>query len=193
MGAAWNTLKTIFVGVGGALIEYVIAPFKIAMKLITEGLDAAVEQAKQSYNVVDNYNKAANEQAKRNAAAHALDMKKARMEQWKQQLDIQEAEGKDVYKSREKWMKNNIAIKKKEGEDTKEAENDLSLFQARKRGEDAKSAQDHAKKLAEDAKKSAEEVAKKRKEAAEKAAEEAKRQAELVEKYTDEINKLRPR
>lgn len=191
MGAAWDTLKTIFVGVGGALIEYVIAPFKIAMKLITEGLDAAVEQAKQSYDVVNNYNKEANEQAKRNAAAHALDMKKARMEQWKQQLDIQEAEGKDVYKSREKWMKNNIAIKKKEGEDTKEAENDLALFQARKRGEDAKAAQDHAKKLAEDAKKAAEEAAKKRKEAAEKAAEEAKRQAELVEKYTDEINKLR--
>ena len=118
-------------------------------------------------------------------------MKKARLEQWKQQLDIQEAEGKDVYKSREKWMKNNIAIKKKEGEDTKEAENDLALFQARKRGEDAKAAQDHAKKLAEDAKKAAEEAAKKRKEAAEKAAEEAKRQAELVEKYTDEINKLR--
>lgn len=191
MGTAWDTLKTIFVGVGGALIEYVIAPFKIAMKLITEGLDAAVEQAKQSYDVVNNYNKAANEQAKRNAAAHALDMKKARMEQWKQQLDIQEAEGKDVYKSREKWMKNNIAIKKKEGEDTKEAENDLALFQARKRGEDAKAAQDHAKKLAEDAKKAAEEAARKRKEAAEKAAEEAKRQAELVEKYTDEINKLR--
>ena len=191
MGTAWDTLKTIFVGVGGALIEYVIAPFKIAMKLITEGLDAAVEQAKQSYNVVDNYNKAANEQAKRNAAAHALDMKKARLEQWKQQLDIQEAEGKDVYKSREKWMKNNIAIKKKEGEDTKEAENDLALFQARKRGEDAKAAQDHSKKLAEDAKKAAEEAARKRKEAAEKAAEEAKRQAELVEKYTDEINKLR--
>ena len=191
MGTAWDTLKTIFVGVGGALIEYIIAPFKIAMKLITEGLDAAVEQAKQSYNVVDNYNKAANEQAKRNAEAHALDMKKARMEQWKQQLDIQEAEGKDVYKSREKWMKNNIAIKKKEGEDTKEAENDLALFQARKRGEDAKAAQDHTKKMAEDAKKAAEEAAKKRKEAAEKAAEEAKRQAELVEKYTDEINKLR--
>ena len=64
-----------FVGVGTALVEYIIAPFKVAIALITEGLDGAVEQAKKSYNVVDNYNKGFREQEKRNLQNHLMEQK----------------------------------------------------------------------------------------------------------------------
>ena len=190
-GKAWDELKAIFVGVGTAVVEYIIAPFKIAIKLITEGLDAAVQQAKESYNVVDNYNKGHAQQTQQNAINHAIEMKKIRMEQWESQLKIQEAEGLDTYKSREKWYKNKIALAIKEGEDTKDIEQELAEFQARKRGENRKAAQDTAKKAADDAKKAAEDAKKKREEEAKKAAEFNKQQADLVTKYTREINKIR--
>lgn len=191
MGKGWDELKAIFVGVGTALVEYVIAPFKIAFALITEGLDGAIEQAKESYNVIDNYNKGHQQQVEANARAHALEMKKIRMQQWENQLKIEEAEGKDTYKSREKLYKNKIAIAKKEGEDTKDLEQELAEFQARKRGEDRKAAQDAAKKAADEAKKAAEDAKKKREDELKKAAEFAKQQTELTEKYTREINALR--
>lgn len=191
MGKAWDEIKAIFVGVGTALVEYIIAPFKIAIALITDGLDAAVEQAKESYNVIDNYNKGHQQQTVQNAINHAMDMKKVRMEQWESQLKIQEAEGLDTYKSRVKWYKNKIAIARQEGEDTKDIEQELAEFQARKRGENRKAAEDAAKKAAADAKKAAEDAKKKREEEAKKAAEFNKQQAELVTKYTREINKIR--
>lgn len=190
-GKAWDELKAIFVGVGTALVEYIIAPFKIAIKLITEGLDAAVQQAKESYNVVDNYNKGHAQQTQQNAINHAIEMKKISLEQWDNAIKIADAEGKDTYKTREKWYKNKIALAQKEGEETKDLEQELAEFQARKRGEDRKAAQDAAKKAADDAKKAAEDAKKKREEEAKKAAEFNKQQADLVTKYTREINKIR--
>lgn len=190
-GKAWDELKAIFLGIGTALVEYVIAPFKVLFALITDGLDAAVDQAKQSLNVVDNYNKGYAQQTVANAKNHALELKKIRLEQWESNLKIQEAEGIDTYKSREKLYKNQIAVAKLEGAKTKEIEQELAEFQARKRGENRKAANDAAKKLADDRKKAADDAAKKREEDAKKAAEFAKQQNELVAKYTREITKLK--
>ena len=79
VAGTFDKLKSVFVGVGTALVEYIIAPFKIAISLITEGLDGAVEQAKKSYNVVDNYNKGFREQEKRNLQNHLMEQKKQRL------------------------------------------------------------------------------------------------------------------
>ena len=70
-----------------------LSPFKIAIALITEGLDGAVEQAKKSYNVVDNYNKGYRQQEINNAKNHARDLKRERLEQWDNAIKIAEAEG----------------------------------------------------------------------------------------------------
>ena len=152
-GKAWDELKAILVGVGTALVEFVIAPFRIAISLITEGLDGAVEQAKESYNVIDNYNKGHAQQTKQNAINHAIEMKKISLENWENQIKIAEAEGKDTYKTREKWYQNKIRLAKKEGEDTKELTQELLEFQAKKRGEDRKKAEEDAKKRTDEAKK----------------------------------------
>ena len=108
VAGTFDKLKSVFVGVGTALGEYIIAPFKIAIALITEGLDGAVEQAKKSYNVVDNYNKGYRQQEINNAKNHARDLKRERLEQWDNAIKIAEAEGKDTYATRSKWYKNKI-------------------------------------------------------------------------------------
>lgn len=191
MGKAWDELKAIFLGVGTALVEGIIEPFKIAIALFTDGLDAAVEKAKKSNGLVDAFNKGYQQQTVNNAINHARELKKISLEKWDNEIKIAEAEGKDTYKTREKWYKNKIGLAKQEGEDTKDLTQELLEFQARKRGEDAKAAADAAKKRAEDAKKAAEDAQKKREEADKKRIEYEKQQADLVSKYTREINALR--
>lgn len=187
----FDTLKAVGMGLGNALFQFVIAPFKILEKLLTEGLDSAIEQAKSSYNAFENYQKGKQQQMAQNAVNHAMELKKTRMQQWGDALDIQEAEGRDVYNSRVKWHKNNIAILKREGEDTKEAEKELAMYQAQRRAENARKAQEAAKKAADDAKKAAEDAKRKAEENARKAAEEAKKQAEILVKFTREANKMK--
>lgn len=186
-GKAWDELKAIFVGVGTALVEYVIAPFKIAIALITEGLDGAVQQAKESYNLVENYNKGHQQQTVNNALNHARDLKKIGLERWDNEIKIAEAEGKDTYKTREKWYKNKIGLAKQEGEDTKELTQELLEFQAQKRGEDRKKAEEDAKKRAEEAKKNAEKAKKDREEAYKKALELQKQQNEQLAKFANDL------
>ena len=190
VAGTFDKLKSVFVGVGTALVEYIIAPFKIAISLITEGLDGAVEQAKKSYNVVDNYNKGFREQEKRNLQNHLMEQKKQRLEDWDNQIKIAEAEGKDTYATRSKWYKNKIAVAKKEGEDTKALLQEQAEFEARRRGEMAKKAADDAKKASDEAKKRAEDAQKKAEEAERKRQEFKKQQDALLFKYTDEIQKL---
>ena len=78
---AWGELKAVFLGVGTALVEYVIAPVKIALALFTEGLDSAVQQAKKSYDVLGNYAKGHKQQTIKNAEEMNLELKKKRMEE----------------------------------------------------------------------------------------------------------------
>ena len=189
VAGTFDKLKSVFVGVGTALVEYIIAPFKIAIALITEGLDGAVEQAKKSYNVVDNYNKGYRQQEINNAKNHARDLKRERLEQWDNAIKIAEAEGKDTYATRSKWYKNKIALAKQEGEDTKDLLQEAAEFEARHRGDMAKKAADAAKKAADEAKKQREKEQREAEEAAKKALEFKKAQDALLIKYTDEINK----
>lgn len=182
-GDLFGELKAIIMGVGTAIFEGLIAPFKILEKLITEGLDAAVDQAKESYNVIDNYEKGYQKQSIQNALDHANEQKQIRLDNWDSALKIQEAEGRDTYASRVKWYENRIKLMKLEDKETKELTQELLEFQAKKRGEDRKAAEAASKKAAEDAKKKREE--------AKKAAEEFYKQQNALElKYTREIAKL---
>lgn len=182
-GDLFNEIKSIAVGVGTAIFEFLIGPFKILEKLITEGLDAAVDQAKESYNVLENYQKGYEKQSVQNALDHANEQKQIRLDNWDSALKIQEAEGRDTYASRYKWYQNRIKLMKLEGKETKELVQEFNEFQAKKRGEDRKAAEDAAKKAAEDAKK-------RREDALKKAEEFYKAQNALVLKYTREIAKL---
>lgn len=187
----FDTIKEVGMGVGNVLLQFVIAPFKILEKLLTEGLSSAIDQAKQSYNAFENFEAGKRKQQINNALNQQMELKKIRMQEWKNRLDIEEAGGKDVSASREKWMKNDIEIKKREGEEYKESEQELKIFRARNQAEAAKAAAEAAKAAAENRKRAAEEQRRATEEAEKAAAEEAKRQAAMVEKFAREATKVR--
>lgn len=183
----FDTVKAAVLGVGNAVISGLVTPFKAFIDLVNGDIGAAIEDVTNGLNVIKNTMDGYNAATKKIALEHALDQKEIRMKQWDNAIEISEAEGKDVYQTKKRWLENNIALLKKQGKDTGDAEQELALFLAKKRGQDAKDAEAARKKAEADAKKAAEKAASN----AKQAAEEAKKQAELVLKYTNEINTLR--
>ena len=187
----FDEIKAVAVGVGNVLLNFVIAPFKILESLLTDGLDSAIEQAKQSYNAFENYQKGKQGQEINNLLAHEREKKKIRLEAWDNELKVQEAAGKDTYASRKKWRENKARLMAQEGEDNKALLQEQREETARYNASQAKAAQEAAKQRAESAKAAAAQERQRREEAARKAAEFEKQQSELVEKYARETNALR--
>lgn len=183
----FDTVKASVLGVGNAVIQFLITPFKVLIDLLQGDVEGAMNDFVNGMNVVKNTVEGYNDATKRIAQQHVLDQKEIRMQQWDNAIEIAEAEGKDVYSTRVKWYQNEIALMKKQKKDTADIEQEFAVFMAKQRGQDAKDAEAARKKAEADAKKAADKAAAE----AKKAAEEAKKQAELVLKYTNEINMLR--
>lgn len=180
----FDTAKAVVMGFGNAVIQYLITPFKVLIDLLQGDVDAAMEDFVNGMNAVKNVTEGYNDSMKRSAAQHALEAKEIRMGQWKNQIEIAEAEGKDVYTTQVKWYENQIALMKKQKKDTADIEQEFTVYMAKKRGDDAKQA-------AADAKKAADEAERKRKEAQKKAEAESKRQAELARKFAQDAIDVR--
>lgn len=187
MGKTFDTVKAAVVGVGGAVVNFLIMPFKVFIDLITGHFSDALDDVKNGLNVVGNATEAYAGAAKRIAEQHALDQKEIRMKQWSNAMEIAEAEGKDVYASKVKWYENEIKLMQKQHKDTADMEQEFAVFKAKKRGQDAKDAE-AARKEEERKEKEAEQ---KRIQAGKAAKEEEKKQSDLAYKYTKDINALR--
>ena len=175
----FDTAKAAVLGVGKAVVEFLIMPFKVLISLLQGDVAGALEDFVNGMDVVKNTVEGYNDATKRIAAQHALDQKEIRMGQWKNQIEIAEAEGKDVYTTQVKWYENQIALMKKQKKDTADIEQEFLVFMAKKRGDDTKEA-------AASAKKAADEAERLRKENAKKAEAEAKRQAEMARKFAQD-------
>lgn len=190
IGKMFDQVKTVFMGVGNVILQYLIAPVKAFISLIHGDLDGAVDAMAKQMDVVANYEAGANMQRQKNAEKFAIEAKEQRMKQWAEEIELEEARGKDVYATQKKWHENNIALLKKKGEDYEDAEKDYRLFLAKKEGEDAKKAEEARKKAEADAKKAADEAKRKREQAQREAEAQAKKDADLVYKYGQELTKL---
>lgn len=191
IGKMFDQVKTVFMGVGNVILQYLIAPVKAFISLINGDLDGAIEARKKQMDVVANYEAGAGMQRQKNAEKYAIEAKEQRMKQWAEEIELEEARGKDVYETQKKWHENNIALLKKKGEDYEAAEKDYRLFLAKKEGEDAKKAEEARKKAEADAKKAADEAKRKREQAQREAEAQAKKDADLVYKYGQELAKLK--
>lgn len=180
----FDKTKAVLVGVGNAVIQYLITPFKVLIDLLNGDVYAAIDSFLDGMNVVKNTVEGFNDSMSRSAANHALEAKEIRMGQWKDQIEIAEAEGKDTYGTQVKWYQNQIALMKKQKKDTKDIEQEFAVYQAKKRGDDAKEAAAAAKKAADEAERL-------RKEAAKKAEAEAIRQRELARKFAQDAIDIR--
>lgn len=189
VGKVFNQIKSYAFGVGNAILQYVIAPIKALWTTLKTGdVSAGLAEFTKGLNVAGNFNKAFNEQNTRNAKNEALKQKQIRLDQWKDNLEIQEKEGKDVTASKRKWYQNQLALDKKNGKDTKELQREFDLWEAGNRGQARKQAESDAKQRSADAKKASEDARKQAEEDRKERIENEKKANEQLKKFTEELS-----
>lgn len=177
LGKTFDKLKSIVMGVGSAVFEFVIAPFKVVYTLFTDGMDAAVEQYKKSLNVVANYKKGFDQQEQSNYQNHTKELVKNTIDRNKQLIAEGEALGKDMADLKEK----NALLDLSQAKDEKEKSEKLSEYRVLQNGE-IKKAADEREALA----KAAES---KRAAAAQQAADKRKAELDNLKKIEDDALK----
>lgn len=113
MGGAFDKIKAVVMGVGNALLEYVLTPFKTIIAIVKgfmedgiEGaLKAGTDQVKKSLNVVANFEEGYNNQTVANAKAAALEKAKIRAEELENTIKDNEAKYGSDWKYSEEGRK----------------------------------------------------------------------------------------
>ena len=191
VGKMFDKLKSYVMGVGNVILQYAIAPIKALWLAINGDLSGAMKAMGKQFDVVNNFNAGFQMQTKKNNEKYAMEAKEQRMKEWDENIQLEEARGKDMYQSRKKWHENNIAMLKKQGKDTSEANKEYRMFLTKHDGDMAKDRESARKKAEADAKRQAEEAKRKREQAQKDAEQQAKKDAQLVETYGRELAKIR--
>lgn len=126
-----DDVKAVVVGVGGAVVDYLIAPVKAFIKLVQGDFKGAINEVTSGYNVVANYNKAKNEQiAKDNQKAMDEDFAEY-VENEQRKIDRARNRGEDVDELEREFLNKKIGYYKKDSDEYKKASQDLENFNDR--------------------------------------------------------------
>ena len=186
IGAIFDKLREIAYGTGEVIKNAILMPFKTIGKAIQGDFAGAVEEIKNGYNIIGNFEKGAEKGREANRQAAADERLKNLIKEKEDELEVNKARGKDTYKEE-------LALNKLKQQAAKDNQEELKKLKQEEKVLNA----GHQKYLEEKAKedqKKREEEAKRKKEFEEKLIEEQKKQqAELIartEKEYQDTNKL---
>lgn len=185
VGKIFDKIKSYALGVGNAILQFVIAPLKALYELISTGdIDRALNSYMKSVNVISNFNDGFRAQESKNNEKYRNEQEQANIDFAKRELERRKNRGEDVFQLEQRLRARQLALNKRMKKE------DLDLMKEYEDEQDKKIGENNKK--AEDARKKAEEKARKdREEAEKKAIEQAKKNNELTIKYIEELSKLR--
>ena len=163
----FDRIKSISLGVGNVILQYIIAPFRALKKVIEGDLKGAVEEMKNRYNVIGNFNEGFRKQEEANEKKHLLNLEKERIEADARDLERRKNRGEDVSQEEIALQKRLLAIQKEGSKEQEEEQRRLEDMEDRQ----FKVAKDKREAATREATKQSEENRKKRIEAEKKAAE----------------------
>mgnify|MGYP001266196716 CR=1 FL=1 len=142
----FDNLKAIVVGVGGAVVDFLIAPVKSFIALVKGDFQGAVNEIMSGYNVVGNYNKAKNDQIERDNQAHRD--KEFAAEVANDERNIQRAKnrGDRTDKLERDLLDKKTRYYKRDSDEYKKTVNEREDFEDRQLAERRKKAQEDAQK-----------------------------------------------
>ena len=93
----FDKLKEVFFGVGNAIVQYLIAPIKAVLKLLKLDFKGAINEIKNGYDVIGNYEKGAAKERQDQADAYAKARLEKQIKNKENEIAIAKASGKDSY------------------------------------------------------------------------------------------------
>jgi hypothetical protein len=122
IGAIFDKLREIAYGTGEVIKNAILMPFKTIGKAIQGDFAGAVEEIKNGYNIIGNYEKGAEKGREANRKAAAEERLKNLIKEKEDELEVNKARGKDTYKEE-------LALNKLKQQAAKDNEEELKKIQ----------------------------------------------------------------
>lgn len=174
IGSIFDKLREIAYGTGEVIKNAILMPFKTIGKAIQGDFAGAVEEIKNGYNIIGNYERGAEKGREANRQAAADERLKNLIKEKEDELEVNKARGKDTYKEE-------LALNKLKQQAAKDNQEELKKLKQEEKVLNA----GHQKYLEQKAK----DDQKKREEEAKKKKEEAKSDFEFYENLTKQEEK----
>jgi hypothetical protein len=158
IGAIFDKLREIAYGTGEVIKNAILMPFKTIGKAIQGDFAGALEEIKNGYNIIGNFEKGAEKGREANRQAAADERLKNLIKEKEDELEVHRARGKDTYKEE-------LALNKLKQQAAKDNKEELKKLQQEEKVLNAGHQKDLANKAKEDQKKREEEAKKKKEEA----------------------------
>lgn len=194
VGKTFDTIKTYALGVGNAILQYVITPFKAMTTLLTSGdVDKAIQQIKDGYNVVDNFNEGRRKQEIANNRKYQLEKEKQNIEYAKRDLERRRNRGEDVFQQEQNLLKRERRLLQEHGEKTDDLKKQIEDNEDKRFAEDQRKSEQRAQKAEQLRQKRAEEAEQRRQKEAERRAEFKRQSEEQLKQLEEELEEVRIR
>lgn len=187
VGKSFDKIKSIALGLGNALVQYVIAPFKIVNALLTEGLSGAVDQAKKSLDVMENYAEGKRTQNLRNEKKYLQESEQQRIDFAKRELERRANRGEDVSELQRRNQARQLAFNRNNNIKNVDLQKEYEDNVDKAIGDGKKKQEANAKKASEDAKKRNEKAQADRKKAIEDQIANDKKANDQIKKFASEL------
>ena len=158
IGAIFDKLKEVAYGAGEVIKKAILMPFKTFGKVIQGDFKGALEEIKNGYNIIGNFEKGAEKGREANRQAAVEERLKNLIKEKEDELEVHRARGKDTYKEE-------LALNKLKQQAAKDNKEELKKLQQEEKVLNAGHQKDLANKVKEDQKKREEEAKKKKEEA----------------------------
>lgn len=181
-GDTFNKVKNIVVGVGNAVVQYLIAPIKAVIDLVQGDFKKALSDLKQGADVVNNFKDGQRQGELNDAEKQRKELLKIQVKQYDDTIERLKAAGKDTYALEQDNRIRKLLLEKQGSDESKKLEQEIAV----ERIKNDKKNQDEKDKKAKEANDKAAAAAK---QAAEKAKADRKANLDEVKKDNDEADK----
>jgi hypothetical protein len=170
----FDKLKEVFFGVGNAIVQYLLTPFKSVLKLLQLDFKGAINEIKKGYDVIGNYEKGAAKERQSQNDAYAKARLEKSIKNKENEIAIAKASGNDTYNLEKDNLHRKLLLNKGNQEELEKIRQEERILDAT-----------HKKSLQDKQKAHNDELKKKRDEAA---AEEKKKREEAEKERSDAAN-----
>ena len=191
VGKMFDRIKSYALGVGNAILQWVIKPYQAMYELIINGdIEKALDTLKKGLNVSANFSEGFRSQEARNAQKYRDEQEAKNIEFAKRELERRKNRGEDTFKLEQRLRAREMAFNKRTGKENDDLKKEYEDAEDKRFAENAKKGEDRRKKAEEQAKKDAEKRKKDAEEANKKAIELQQKQNQQIAKFADELKNV---
>jgi hypothetical protein len=126
----FDKLKEVFFGVGNAIVQYLIAPIKAVLKLLKLDFKGAINEIKNGYDVIGNYEKGAAKERQDQNDAYAKARLEKQIKNKENEIAIAKASGKDSYNLEKDNLHRKLLLNKDNQEELEKIKQEERLLDA---------------------------------------------------------------